>query len=352
MSLQAGSYTHQEIMGQPQAWETTLQAAEQQIAPEDWLDKTSKLAYTLFVGCGSTYYLSLSIASLWRKLVGQPAWGLPASEVWLYPDYTLTTQAGDGLFIAVSRSGETTETLRALDIYQQRGSGSTLAVTCYADSSLARQAEHVWLARGAEEKSIAQTRSFTSMYLLLQVGAMLAAGRKDLLAQLRALPEQFVQLVGKYEVLVKGLAENPRFERFIFLGSGANYGLACEAMLKMKEMSLAPSEAFHFMEFRHGPKSVVAPGTLVVALPGEAACQWEAQVLSEVRALGASVLAIAENGKGVVADYMVELHSGLDELASRMLAMPFLQLVAYYRSLYRGLDPDHPNHLDAVVRLE
>ena len=130
-----------------------------------------------------------------------------------------------------------------------------------------------------------------------------------------------------------------------------NYGLACEAMLKTKEMSLTPSEAFHFMEFRHGPKSVVRPGTLIVGLIDEAARTQEGLLLAEMRSLGATILAISESENGVTADYQVSLRSGRDYLASRVLTLPLLQLMAYYRSVYKGLNPDRPTNLEAVVRL-
>ena len=105
------------------------------------------------------------------------------------------------------------------------------------------------------------------------------------------------------------------------------------------------------MEFRHGPKSVVTPGTLIVGLVSETAREQEALVLAEMRDLGATTLAIAELGAGISADYLVQLRSGLDDLANRILVLPVLQLMAYYRALSRGLDPDRPTNLDAVVKL-
>lgn len=348
------SYTFQEIMSQSEAWSATLQAAKSQFNQiADFTERTRPVSrpgpLALFTGCGSTYYLSLSAAYLWSRLVGMPSRALPASEIWLFPEYTIPSQPT--LLIAVSRSGETTETVKALNVFQQHGGKECLAITCYPESSLARQANRMLVTQGAQEQSIAQTRSFSSMFLLIQAAACRAGGRIDLLNQLSSLPQAFDRLVTAYLPLAKGLAENPKFERIIFLGSGVNYGLACEAMLKMKEMSLTPAEAFHFMEFRHGPKSVVARGTLIVGLVSEGAREQEALVLREVRGLGAAVLAVAEHGAGLPADYLVEMHSGLDDLTSHILALPMLQLLAYYRAVARGLDPDRPTNLDAVVKL-
>jgi glucosamine--fructose-6-phosphate aminotransferase (isomerizing) len=357
MKGQPGKHTYREITTQGSAWEATLGSLDTQLARlQDWSPSLVERPEILFTGCGSTYYLSLSAAALWRKLASLPARACPASELWLYPEYVLPHNAGLGQYdcsqlVAVSRSGETTETLRAMQVFRARSERPALAISCYPENQLANLAGFCLCARGAEEESVAQTRSFTSMFLLTQVLALSIAGRSDLLEKLKLLPVLFLSLLEKYETLVRGLAESTRFERFVFLGSAANYGLACEAMLKMKEMSLSPSEAFHFLEFRHGPKSVVAPGTLVIGLVDTEMREQEGQVLAEMRALGAGVLAITETGQGIPADFVVELRSGLDSAIDRVLALPPLQLLAYYRSLHNGLDPDHPAHLDSVVKL-
>ena len=190
------------------------------------------------------------------------------------------------------------------------------------------------------------------MYLLLQVAACLACGNDVLLEQLMTVPSIFPRLIGDYQVLVKGIAEDMRLERIVFLGSGINYGLACEAMLKMKEMSLTPAEAFHFLEFRHGPKSVVSPGTLVVGLLDDAAREHEVLVLAEMRELGASTMAISTGKETLPVDFHIALQSGVDYLADRVLTLPLLQLLAYYRAIHKGLNPDRPMNLEAVVRLK
>jgi glucosamine--fructose-6-phosphate aminotransferase (isomerizing) len=343
-------YTYQEIMSQGQVWAATLQTGNAQFdSIAELVERSGSGSQAIFAGCGSTYYLSLSAAYMWTRLVGMPSRALPASEIWLFPDYTLPNQSA--LLVAVSRSGETTETVKAQDGFLQSDRGNCLAVTCYPESTLARKANHLLVAKDAQERSIAQTRSFSSMFLLILAAACRAGGYEDVLQQMSALPQAFERITAGYHTLAKRLAENPKFERIIYLGSGANYGLACEAMLKMKEMSLASAEAFHFMEFRHGPKSVVAPGTLIVGLVSETAREQEALVLREMRELGATVVAVADSGDGIPSDYVVELRSGLDELVSRILALPVLQLMAYYRALSRGLNPDKPTHLDAVVKL-
>jgi len=348
MTSSLGNHTYREILSQGEAWtaslaEVDLRAGE--LTP--WLRRPR--AEVLFTGCGSPHYLSLAAAAIYQSLTGVRARGVPASELWLFPDSALPAEPS--LLIAVSRSGETTEMLRATEMYRTRGGGEWLAITCYPESALARRAPQVLAAKRAEEQSIAQTRSFTSMLVLSQAVAGLAAGRDDYVAALHTLGDRAGRLLRAYEPLARSLAERPQLTHFVFLGSGPNFGLACEAMLKMKEMSLSPSEAFHFLEFRHGPKSVVGPGTLIVGLLSESARRQEAAVLADMRALGATILAVAESPDGLPADEAVELRSGVDDLARGALFLPVLQLLAYHRAIVKGLDPDRPAQLDAVVRL-
>jgi glucosamine--fructose-6-phosphate aminotransferase (isomerizing) len=159
-------------------------------------------------------------------------------------------------------------------------------------------------------------------------------------------------LIQRHQSLAQSVGENLDLGQVFFLGSGPRYGLACEAMLKLKEMSLTTSEAYHSLEFRHGPKSMVDEGTLVVGLLSDEAREAETAVLNEMKELGATILILAESGEGLSwADYVVSFESDLPELARLPLFLPVLQLFAFYRSVRKGLDPDAPRHLDAVVEL-
>ena len=149
-----------------------------------------------------------------------------------------------------------------------------------------------------------------------------------------------------YESFAKEIGENLEIDRFYFLGSGIRYGLACEVNLKMKEMTLTHSEPFHFLEFRHGPMSMVNETAVVVGMLSDASRAHEEKVLSEMRALGGTVVSLGEAGADVMFD------SGIPESVRGVLYLPVLQLMAFYRSVAKGLSPDRPKHLTAVVKLE
>lgn len=152
-------------------------------------------------------------------------------------------------------------------------------------------------------------------------------------------------LLGRYGPTLEKLGADLSIERFYFLGSGIRYGLACELSLKMKEMTLSHSEPFHCMEFRHGPKSMVTPHALVVALLSDERRADDLAVVADMAALGARTLTIGSAGTDV------ELGDELGEVARSVLYLPFGQLLALGRSLAKGLNPDRPENLDAVVFL-
>lgn len=346
--MKRGKHTYQEIMSQGNTWKLTLESLDSQFAKlVEWLRQPRK--EVIFAGCGSTHYLSLSAAFVWNSITGTPATGIPASELWLFPKSVIMEKPT--LLVAVSRSGETSETLHAVETFCEQTNSEFLSISCYEDRELVLMTPYKLIAQGGEEHSVAQTRSFTSMLILAQYAAGVTANDMRYMNDIRRLPDAFDQLVQKYETVAFTLAQNKEFDHFVFLGSGYNYGLACEAMLKMKEMSLSVSEAFHFLEFRHGPKSMVSPRTLIIGLINDVTRDHEIAVLEEMKTLGASVLVLDETGDGINADYVVELRSGLSTLARGPLLLPILQLLAYYRSMNNGLNPDRPKNLEVVVKL-
>ena len=160
------------------------------------------------------------------------------------------------------------------------------------------------------------------------------------------LPEVGKKIISTYDDYAQEIGENLEQDRFYFLGSGPRYGLGCEANLKMKEMSLTHSEPFHFLEFRHGPMAMVTPTTRIIGMLSEANRNQENQVLDEMSKLGAKITRLAEQNADI------EFSSKLPESLRNVLYLPVLQLMAYYRSMKKGLNPDRPLNLTAVVNLD
>ncbi|MCC7452283.1 MAG: SIS domain-containing protein [Anaerolineae bacterium] len=347
-----GESTHAEILSQPFVWASTLDVFKAQAGTVKALLDSGRFDRVIFTGCGSTHYLSMTAAALFQLLTGIPAQARPASEVVLFPDLVLAPKAKT-LLVAVSRSGTTTETVEAARLFKARTGSPVLTITCYGDSTLAQVADLVLAADAAQEESVAQTRSFTSMLVLAQALAACAAGID--IAPLAGLSTVGQRLLTDYNDLARQLGENTGIDQFFFLGSGLLYGTACEAMLKMKEMSLSHSEPFHALEFRHGPMSMVTDKTLVTGLISEGVASHEIKVLDEMHAHGAHTLTLIDDQtvvNGGERRGVVRLQSGLPVWARPVLYVPVLQLMAYYRAMAKGQNPDRPAKLEAVVSLD
>jgi glucosamine--fructose-6-phosphate aminotransferase (isomerizing) len=347
----SGNNTFQEIITQPAAWQAALDvvSAQQGNLKKLWAD--GQFSEILVTGCGSTYYLSLAVAPLLQQQLGIRARAVPGSELLFFPD-TVMPATENSLLLTISRSGRTTETIQATQQYQDSQRGKVLNIGCYKDTELVVLSDLALVVSEGEEQSVVQTRSFSAMLLAAQA-AVAALKDEQQLQAMQQLPAYGERLIAAHHDLARQLGQDTRFERVYFLGSGLQYGLACEANLKMKEMSLSFSEAFHFMEFRHGPMSMVNEHTLVVGLLSEAARVHELTVLREMRALGAQTLVLTEQPvTEQEADYQVWFHSGLPEACRSVLYMPVLQLFGFYRAIARGQNPDHPHNLTAVVVLE
>lgn len=348
-----GAHTYSEIMSQPEVWPEAVTAFKRQAETLRRLWQENRFDQIILTGCGSTHYLAVAGAALMQSLTRVPTRAHPASEVALFPDTVLIPDSRT-LLITVSRSGATTETIEAVRVFHERTGGLVVTVTCDDSSTLAQQSNLVLAINAAQEKSLAQTRSFSSMMIVVQAMAALFAGWNDF-SQLAGLAPLAQRLLSEYHDLARQLGENPAIDRFFFLGSGPLNGIASEAMLKMKEMSLSYSEAYHTLEFRHGPMSMVNEQTLVAGLISDDIVQQEAAVLRQMRQRGARILATAE------ADYrpdlpdgshVVPLASGLPLWARPVLYLPVLQLLAYYRAMAQGRNPDKPANLTAVISLD
>ncbi len=339
-----GRYTRDEIYSQPEAWLDTIFHLKEVINKIQEFFRLNDFQQVLFTGCGSTYYLSLAASTLFEEITGHQARGIPASELWLSAMNSLDNSK-ENLLVALSRSGETTETIHACEGFISHKRGKVITVVCYPDSALTKLGDVNLIFPSGMEKSIAQTRAFSTLFLGATGLCAISSNQLERIDQINALSSAGRYLLSNYSSMAEFYGKNMAIDRIYFLGSGPRYGLAGELNLKMKEMSLTHSEAFHFLEFRHGPKAMVNKNSLIVGLVSEINSKHEFAVLKECKDLGAEIISIGEK------DTDVSFNSGVEEVMRNILYLPFGQMVAYERSMAKGLDPDHPNNLDSVVKL-
>ena len=178
-------------------------------------------ARILITSCGSPYFLGLATATLWREKLGMEVAVAPASEVMLFPHATLPDEGNPFLVIA-TRSGETTETVRALEAFSARFPGRAVVIGCRPDTALEEMADVPITIPGAYEDVIPQTRSFGSMYTAARL-----AGEEKLASSLESLPDILPDLLHRWEIEVRSMAEED-WDSAAYLGGGPLYGIATE----------------------------------------------------------------------------------------------------------------------------
>lgn len=346
-----GEFTWHEITTQGESWRSAIEATLALREPLLDLLRRNADQPIFFIGCGSTYYLAQYAAPFFQSLTGIPCRGLPSSELYLQTD-ALVGRGERPLIVALSRSGETSETILAVDKMRARGC-EALTISCYEATPLAAVSRLTIAIPGGRERSFAQTRSFAGMLVAVQALAGLAAGDDALLAELERLPEMAPDIIPRAMSLARAFGPSEAFKRITYLGSGPLYGLANEATVKVKEMALSLAEGYHFLEFRHGPIALVDDEHLIIALLSDTLREYELSVLRDLKQLGAHILAIAndDQGLGGLCDAVFTLSTATSERSRAVLYLPFVQLFAYYRSLARGLNPDRPRHVVMAVKL-
>jgi glucosamine--fructose-6-phosphate aminotransferase (isomerizing) len=343
-----GEHTLREILEQPEAWAAALEAFEGEAPRLERLIEARLPDEVVFTGCGSSYYLSLSAAAAFQEATGLRACAVPASEILQFPE-TVFSREGTPLLVAASRSGTTTETVRAVEFAARRGV-PTIGLTCAGRSPLFRQSDLALVSPQGRERSVVMTKSFSSLLLLgLSLAALCGQDRKTA-RELRRLPAMGRRVVKAAVPLTRDIGAEAT--RFVFLGAGPSHGIAREAMLKLTEMAQRPTVAYHPLEFRHGPIAAVGPGTVAVLFGTRAGARLEAELVRDLRGQGVTVVSLRDEWKSAAgADVDVSLDVGISDAARSVLYLPFAQSLAYHRAMGVGLNPDRPQHLTPVVQL-
>lgn len=332
--------TIQEILFQPKAWEKTIKAFSEQKAEIITYLKNYQTAEIILTGCGTSYYLPLTGSALYTKLTGEKSRGVPASEIMLFPQ-TVFARDQNYLLIPISRSGKTPETLSATRYMKEVVGGGTLLISCTEGSEIAGYSDFSLVCPEAAEETKYMTKSFTSMLLGFQLLIAFKTGNKSFEKELIRLPEHGERLIRKYQSFLEQLAGNQYFNLYIYLGHGPLYGIAAESMLKIKEMACTHAEAYHGMEFMHGPKYAVNDKTLITYLLSDSVRNQEIDLLRRIKELGGNIKIICEESTPEIleiADDVFELRCGLSEDATPVLIMLLTQLYGYYRALAVGKD--------------
>ncbi len=359
------NFTQKEIFEQPQAVADTLEGrlSKHRILEEAFGVAApaifDKIAAVQIIACGTSYHAGM-VARYWMEnLAGLPCNVEVASE-YRYRKHVVLPNT---LIVTISQSGETADTLAALQQTKTLGYAHSLAICNVPESSLVRESELVLLTHAGMEIGVASTKAFTTQLvslLLLTVAlarrhGLSAATEKKLVDELEHLPGR-IQKVLALDDTIKSLAE--RFvdkQHALFLGRGVHYPIAMEGALKLKEISYIHAEAYAAGELKHGPLALVDANMPVVAVaPNDELLEKLKSNLQEVRARGGELLVFSEDACEVSSDpgtTMVCMPETGEWTAPILYTIP-LQLLAYHVALVKGTDVDQPRNLAKSVTVE
>ncbi|HEX5566778.1 MAG TPA: glutamine--fructose-6-phosphate transaminase (isomerizing) [Streptomyces sp.] len=306
------------------------------------------------LGCGSAHHAGMVGAQLIEELARVPADSEPASEF----RYRNPVVDPDTLYVVASQSGETYDTLAAVQELKRKGA-RVLGVVNVVGSAIARATDGGMYVHAGPEVSVVSTKCFTNTavafaLLALHLGRVrdlsVADGRR-IIGGLRRLPEQIAGILREEEAIAKLAAEYADARSMMFVGRVRGYPVAREAALKLKEVSYIHAEAYPASELKHGPLALVEPAVPTVAvLPDDELLEKNRATLEEVRARGGRILAVAHSEQDR-ADHTIVVPRNEPELDPVLMGVP-LQLFAYHTALALGRDVDRPRNLAKSVTVE
>ncbi|MBT8064470.1 MAG: glutamine--fructose-6-phosphate transaminase (isomerizing) [Xanthomonadales bacterium] len=369
-SVQRGTYRHymqKEIFEQPHAVAETLEGriGSDHVLPNIFGVGADEILRQVrqvhIVACGTSFHAGMVARYQLEDLADIPCMTEVASEYRyrnpVVPDHTL--------FVAISQSGETADTLAALRHARENGYLATLAICNVPESSIVREAELVLMTRAGPEIGVASTKAFTTQLVALQLlvlelaqlsGQVSTEQLAQWIRELNRLPgliQNALDLDAKIELLAENFVEK---HHALFLGRGSHYPVAMEAALKLKEISYIHAEAYPAGELKHGPLALVDYDMPVIAVaPNNRLLEKLISNIEEVRARGGQMYVFADaDALGSLKErhgQIIELETGGTLLAPVVLTVP-LQLLAYHVAVLRGTDIDQPRNLAKSVTVE
>jgi glucosamine--fructose-6-phosphate aminotransferase (isomerizing) len=368
-AIELGPYAHymqKEIFEQPGAIAATLEEVmgAQSLSPMLFgmqaQQALPKVKHILILACGTSYHAGM-VARYWLESIAKIPVTVEIASEYRYRD----SVTNDGtMVITISQSGETADTLAALQHAVRQGVATTLSICNVPESSLVRASELRFLTRAGPEIGVASTKAFTTqlaalflltLVLAKQRGHLGVQEEQTALTALRHLPSALLQILHAEEEFKRWAERFVEKHHALFLGRGIHYPIAMEGALKLKEISYIHAEAYAAGELKHGPLALVDADMPVIAIaPNDQLVEKLKSNLQEVRARGGELYIIADEGSGIKASdgvHVITLGDHAGALSPILHVVP-LQLLAYHVALARGNDVDKPRNLAKSVTVE
>ena len=368
VTAQKGGYSHfllKEIHEQPQAIIDTMRGrilqesadvSLDELAGATWLADARRIT---LVACGTAWHACLVGKYFLEHIARLPA-DVDYGSEFRYRDPVIEDRT---VLVVISQSGETADTLAAVEQARARGA-KVLAICNVVDSSIARKADAVIYTHAGPEISVASTKAFTTqltvlyllgIYLARRRGVRAPADARTLIADLVNLPSLVEQCLKRERAIEKVAKKYGNAHGFLYLGRGINYPIALEGALKLKEISYIHAEGYAAGEMKHGPIALINEEVpVVVLLPKDAVYGKSLSNMKEVESRGGRIIAVTDAPSPELEDIAWEIFQVPTTnpwLIPVLLTIP-LQLLAYHIAVYRGTDVDQPRNLAKSVTVE
>ncbi|MGB1860048.1 MAG: glutamine--fructose-6-phosphate transaminase (isomerizing) [Arenicellales bacterium] len=366
-SAELGEYRHfmqKEIHEQPRAVADTLEGRllGDHVLEESFGSRAQEIfdatRQVQIIACGTSYHAGL-VAQHWLEYVGVPCEVEVASEY----RYRRHAHREGTLVVTISQSGETADTLAALEEAARQGIAGSLVICNVPESSLVRESDLSFMTHCGPEVGVASTKTFVSAMTGLLLLALVLSRRQGfdsgfeshVVRQIRTLPAVLESVLAMEEAIAEVAKVFGDKEHALFLGRGAHFPIAMEGALKLKEISYIHAEAYPAGELKHGPLALVDERMPVVAVaPNDMLIEKLKSNLEEVRARGGRLFLFADPGSGFVeSDDVRILHvAPVDSAIAPIIYTVPLQLLSYHVALIKGTDVDKPRNLAKSVTVE
>jgi glucosamine--fructose-6-phosphate aminotransferase (isomerizing) len=333
-----------EIVSQPDSWRKSIEIVKQNKDAVTSLLNVARTKKTLMVGCGSSYWGARSTSLILREVSGNTVEVITGGEALIHSS-TYYSKDEELLVIVPTRSGHTGEIEQALSQLKAAGHTQIASVIVYEDTPIGKLSDLEISIPWASEESVCQTRSFSSL-TAAQAAAFLLAGGQSL-TDLENTPKAGEKLIAEYDALLQSIANDRSWDNVIVCGQGKSFGMACEGALILMEMSETHANYYHTMEVIHGPNVMASQSTLGIIYQSNQAVEQEKRAMLDLKKRGAKVLVIgkAELEKEYDCDYYIGIDGIEGDFERALVGIIVPQLLANYRAVDKGVDPDHPNSL-------
>lgn len=341
--------TFQEIRGQYEALQKSLDYLKEEMPRIREVINSKAYSRIIFLGCGSSYNVAQSMAQISKTVLRVNAEAYPAGDLLLHISRYLSF-IENALIVTISRSGNTTEIVLAVEAIKKSTNNVVLSITCAPKNQLSKLSDISLDMPWAFDESVCQTRTVTCFYGIGLALIALLGDRGDMLSAIQRAMEKGPEMLQTYEKKLEEVARFP-WKDVAVLADAELEGIAGEGALAFKEICQLPSNYYHVLDCRHGPMVMIKPQTLVIIALSDGNT-YETGLINDLYRKKCTIVAYSDFNINLP-EKVLQVNSE-EKLPHAVRGIPFIlicQLLAYYKALINGIDPDNPDGLDPWIKL-